>query len=181
MKTALVPLAQGCEELEAITITDILARAGIRVTTAGLNGDLVTASRGAVLKPDADINDLVNNHYDLIVLPGGLPGADHLANSAPLLSMLQSQYDAGKTVAAVCAAPKVLAKAGILPKHRYTCYPTSLDECKLEEPSTGEAVVVDQNVITGRGPGVALDFALTLVEQLCGRDKKTEVELALVR
>ena len=181
MKTALVPLAQGCEELEAITITDILARAGIKVTTVGLDNQLVVASRGAVLKPDTCLNDVTENRYDLIALPGGLPGADYLASSELLLNMLKTQYKSSRTVAAVCAAPKALAMAGILTKHRYTCYPTSLDELNLSTPSTNEAVEIDGNVITGRGPGVALDFALALVSELLGEQKKQEVEAALVR
>lgn len=181
MKTALVPLAQGCEELEAITITDILARAGVKVTTGGLDDALVIASRGAMLKPDTTLNEIKDQNFDLIALPGGLPGADHLAGSQTLLSMLKAQHSAGKTVAAICAAPKALAKAGILQGHRYTCYPTSLDALNLAVASTGEEVVIDSNLITGRGPGVALDFALTLVDELLGGEKRDEVEKALVR
>lgn len=181
MKTALVPLAEGCEELEAITITDILTRAGVQVTTVSLGEPTITASRGAKLIADLNLTEVMNRSFDLIALPGGLPGADHLAASDELLQMLKSQYNKGLPVAAVCAAPKVLAKAGILPAHRYTCYPTSLDAMTLAEPSTGAAVEIDRNVITGRGPGVAMDFALSLVEVLCGEQKRKEVETALVR
>jgi 4-methyl-5(b-hydroxyethyl)-thiazole monophosphate biosynthesis len=181
MKTALIPLAQGCEELEAITITDILSRAGIKVTTAGLNEELVIASQGTALKPDTNLNAIQDSSFDLIALPGGLPGADLLAESKILLTMLKKQYQSGKTVAAICAAPKVLVAAEILPGHRYTCYPTSLAAVDLPESSTNEAVVIDSNVITGRGPGVAMDFALTLVNELCGKEKRDEVETALVR
>lgn len=109
MKTVLVPLADGCEELEAITITDILARAGANVTTAGLKPGLVTASRGAKLMPDALLEDIQKETFDLIALPGGLPGADHLANSETLRKMMQAQNASKRPLAAICAAPRALA------------------------------------------------------------------------
>jgi len=175
MASVLVPLAQGCEELEAVTIIDLLRRAGIVVTTAGLDKQKVTASRGVVLVPDTELDIALEQDYDMIVLPGGLPGADHLDNDPRLRERLISMASTGKMVAAICAAPKVLASTGILEGKKLTCYPGVLDN------SEGTAVVEDGNVITSRGPGTAMDFALSLIEKLVGKEKRDEVEKGLVR
>ena len=114
MSHVLVPLAQGCEELEAITITDLLVRAGITVTTCGLDEQPVTASRGTTIIPDTSIDKVINQSFDLIVLPGGLPGADHLRDNEQLQTLLKKQALDDKYIAAICAAPKALAQAGIL-------------------------------------------------------------------
>lgn len=163
MKTVLVPLADGCEEMEAITITDILTRAGAKVTTAGVHGSgVITASRGAKLLPDAALEELQDQTFDLIALPGGLPGADSLANSDILKAMAVRQHDALMPLAAVCAAPKALAAYGVLKNRRITSYPGAV-EPNNDWINTGTAVEVDGHIVTGRGPGVALDFALILV------------------
>ncbi len=181
MKTVLVPLAEGCEEMEAITITDILTRAGAKVTTAGLKEGPVKASRGACLLPDVTLDDIKHQQFDLIALPGGLPGANHLAEHAALQSMIKQQNADTKPLAAVCAAPKALASAGVLSDRVITSYPGSMDALTSNWTNTGKAVEIDQHIITGRGPGVALDFALTLVETLFGKTKRIEVEEALIR
>jgi protein deglycase len=180
MPKVLVPLAQGCEELEAVTVIDLLRRAGIDVTTAGLDKNPVTASRKTVLLPDTDLDTALNYDYDMVVLPGGLPGADHLENDERIKELLIKMSNSEKFTAAICAAPKVLSSTGLLNGKNATCYPTIL-ESNNNTNITGDAVVVDGKVITSRGPGTAMDFALTLIESLTGKDKRDEVEKGLVR
>ena len=180
MSRALVPLAQGCEELEAITITDLLVRAGVEVTTAGLDDQTVIASRGAHIIPDTNINSIKNEIFDLVVLPGGLPGANHLRDDARLQSLLQQHAQNNKLIAAICAAPKALAAAGLLDGKKVTCYPGALgDYPELNIQSS--AIEIDGQIITSRGPGTAMDFALCLIEHLKGPEKRTEIENQLLR
>jgi 4-methyl-5(b-hydroxyethyl)-thiazole monophosphate biosynthesis len=182
MATVLVPLAQGCEELEAVTIIDLLRRAGITVITAGLDNQPVKASRGTVLIPDTTLDAVMAQEFDMIVLPGGLPGADHLNNDERIHSLLKQMAEANKYTAAICAAPKVLASAGLLNGKHATSYPGSIDEAGLQDVVYEEKpVVIDGKVITSRGPGTAMDFALTLIEQLSGKAKRDEVEAPLQR
>ena len=180
MHKVLVPLAQGCEELEAVTIIDLLRRAQINVVTAGLDSQPVTASRNTVLVPDTDLDTALQDDYDMVVLPGGLPGADHLENDARIKDILIKMAKSEKFTAAICAAPKVLATAGILEGKKATSYPGFLESANNTDVC-GDAVVTDGKVITSRGPGTAMDFALTLIESLEGKAKRDEVEKALVR
>lgn len=180
--TVLVPLAQGCEELEAITITDLLTRAGVNVITAGLDDQVVVASRGMKLVPDNILEDVLDIDFDMIVLPGGLPGADHLNNDAHIQSIVKRLAANDKYTAAICAAPRVLATAGLLEGKHATSFPGALDNFPVNNMTYEEkAVVIDGNVITSRGPGTAMDFTLTLIELLLGREKRDEVEQALQR
>ncbi len=182
MYKVLVPLAQGCEELEAVTIIDLLRRAEINVITAGLDSQPVTASRGTVLIPDTDLDTALQDDYDMVVLPGGLPGADNLDNDNRIKSILIKMANSEKFTAAICAAPKVLANVGLLDSKKATSYPGFLDNLNLENTDiSNDAVITDGKVITSRGPGTAMDFALTLIESLEGKDKRDEVEKALVR
>ena len=165
-----------------MTIVDLLRRAGIAVVTAGLEPGLVLGSRGTRIQPDATLDDALAQDYDLVALPGGLPGADHLRDDARIQALLKKMAAAGKHTAAICAAPMALAAAGLLDGRRATAYPGVLDG--LDLPTTtkrGDGVVVDGKVVTSRGPGTAMDFALTLVELLAGRDKRDQVEAGLVR
>lgn len=182
MANVLVPLAQGCEELEAVTIIDLLRRAGINVITAGLDEQPVKASRGTVIIPDTNLDAVMQHEFDMIVLPGGLPGADHLNNDPRIHTLLKQMSKANKYTAAICAAPKVLATAGLLNGKRATSYPGSIDGIETRDMSyEQQAVVVDEKVITSRGPGTAMDFALTLIEQLAGKARRDEVEAPLQR
>ena len=182
MSRALVPLAQGCEELEAITITDLLVRAGISVTTCGLDDMPVKASRGTTIIPDTSIDKVMDETYDLIVLPGGLPGADHLRDNDLLQLLLKKQAKENKYLAAICAAPKALAKAGVLDGKTATSYPGTLESLGNNAIKISQnAVEIDGNIVTSRGPGTAMDFALTLIELLEGRTKRDEVNQQLVR
>jgi len=182
MPSVLVPLAQGCEELEAVTVVDLLRRAKVEVVTAGLTGEPVRGSRGTVLVPDLTLDQALGRDYDMVVLPGGQPGATNLEHDTRIVSLVKKMAASGRYTAAICAAPKVLAVAGLLDGRRATAFPGSIDEsafpaAKLEN----RAIVADGKIITSRGPGTAMDFALTLIETLVGREARDAVETALQR
>jgi 4-methyl-5(b-hydroxyethyl)-thiazole monophosphate biosynthesis len=183
MKKVLVPLAQGCEELEAVTIIDLLARAGIQVTTASLDSQkVITAGRGVQLVAQVTLDSVLNESFDMVVLPGGQPGSDYLEQDERILSLLRTTLQAGAMVAAICAAPKVLVTAGVLEGRQATSYPGVIDV----HPAPGmsylnQAVVEDGNIITSKGPGTAMDFTLKLIERLKGLSTRLEVEKALQR
>lgn len=182
MARVLVPLAQGCEELEAVTIIDLLRRAGIEVITAGLDSQPVKASRGVVLIPDTTLDDVLNQEFDMVALPGGLPGADHLNQDQRIQKLLIQMAAENKFTTAICAAPKVLATAGLLDGKHATGFPGTLEKMGLKSTTLeSNAVVQDGKVITSRGPGTAMDFTLTLIENLAGVDKRKEVEAGLQR
>ena len=182
MIKVLIPLAQGCEELEAVTIIDLLRRAGADVTTASLDKQTVVASRKVKLIADTDLDAALQDSYELVVLPGGLPGATHLENDPRLRRLLKQMAHDNKYIAAICAAPKVLAKAGVLAGGKATCYPGFLDDADLPDTQlSNEAVVVDGRIITSRGPGTAMDFALELIRVCLGDAKRDEVEVGLAR
>lgn len=182
MPKVLVPLAQGCEELEAVTIIDLLRRAGIEVVSAGLDNQPVKASRGVMLLPDTTLDEALKHDFDMIALPGGMPGMTHLKNDPRIIALLQRMSAAGKYTCAICAAPVVLAEAGLLSGKRATSYPGFLDKLNLPDMSyLNDAVVTDSKIITSRGPGTAMDFALQLIETLAGKAKRDEVETGLQR
>ena len=182
MPTVLVPLAQGCEELEAVTIIDLLRRAGADVLTAGLDAQPVTGAHRVMITPDTTLEEALDRDFDLIVLPGGLPGADNLKNDERIVECVKKMADAGKLTAAICAAPIVLEKAGVLSGKKATSYPGFLDEMGLPDVTyTGAAVEKDGNVITSRGPGTAMDFALDLIAALYDVETRDKIEAALVR
>ena len=182
MARVLVPLAQGCEELEAVTIIDLLRRAGIETITAGLDDQPVKASRNVTLIPDTTLDKVLRQEFDMIVLPGGLPGADHLDQDQRIQKLLKQMASENKFTAAICAAPKVLATAGLLDGKHATSFPGTLEKLGLKSTTLEtNAVVQDGKVITSRGPGTAMDFTLTLIENLAGIDKRKEVEAGLQR
>jgi 4-methyl-5(b-hydroxyethyl)-thiazole monophosphate biosynthesis len=177
-KKVIVFLAEGFEEVEAVTPIDYLRRAGIEVTIAAVNkGSIVKGSHGIQVVPDASLDDLSGNgklkpsSWDAVVVPGGLPGADNLAASKPVGDFLKGMAEAGKVVAAICASPaRVLAPLGLLEGKKFTCYP---NEEKNISPSalTGaewkeDRVVVDGNLITSRGAGTAGEFACAIIGKL---------------
>lgn len=180
MARVLVPLADGCEELEAVTLIDILRRGGIEVVSAGLKAGPVTGSRGVVLVPDKNLEHVEHQFFDLVALPGGKAGMEALRADPRIIALLRRQASEGRHVAAICAAPAVLAEAGLLAGRRATSYPGFLDGV-ADVDLRNDPVVNDEKVITSRGPGTALDFALELVEELAGREKRHEVERALQR
>lgn len=182
MVRVLVPLAQGCEEMEAVTVIDLLRRAGIEVVVAGLDEQPVKASRGMVLLPDTVLDEVLDEDFDMIVLPGGLPGADNLDNDPRVHTLLKRLSGEGKYTAAICAAPKVLAGAGLLKSREATGFPGVLEAMALEGTRiTGRPVEVDGKVVTSRGPGTAMDFALELIELMLGKEARMSVETPLQR
>jgi len=182
MATVLIPLAQGCEELEAVTIIDLLRRADIKVITASLDESPVTASRGTVIVADTTLDQVLDQEFDMVVLPGGLPGADHLNADDRIHQLLQRTANNNKYIAAICAAPKVLASAGLLENKKATAYPGVLEALELENTEVTTAVVQqDGNIFTSRGPGTAMDFALELISCLVGGAMRKQVEAGLQR
>ena len=183
MSKVLVPLAQGCEELEAVTIIDLLVRAGCDVVTASLTEDrLITASRGVQLMAQTTLEAVYQQTFDMVVLPGGLPGASHLQKDARIIQLLQTTAEQGGYVAAICAAPKVLVQAGLLNGKQATSFPGIIDKNPAENMRyLNQAVVEDGNIITSKGPGTAMDFTLTLIARLMGESKRAEVESSLQR
>ena len=180
MPKVLVPLAQGCEEIEAVTVIDILRRAGIEVVSAGLDARPVCASRSTVIIPDTTLDAALKHAYDMVVLPGGQPGTNNLKADARILELVQHMAQQGKYVAAICAAPSVLAAAGLLDGKRATSFPGALDAFPRVRQQHA-AVAEDGKLITSRGPGTAMDFALILVERLLGKARRQEVEDGLQR
>jgi len=184
MAKVLVPLASGCEELEAVTIIDLLRRAGIEVISAGLEAvpQAVRASRGTLLTPDTSLDQALKQDYDMVVLPGGQPGTDTLNADPRIHTLLDRMAKHEKYIAAICAAPKILASAGLLKGRRVTSFPSALDQSQLAAVRYEEtAVVQDGHILTSRGPGTAMDFALAIIDILAGRAKRDEVEQGLMR
>ena len=165
----IVPLAEGFEEIEAVTIIDVLRRADIGVDTAFLEKNPVTGSHSITVTADKNIKEVRASEFDCIALPGGMPGSANLRDDRRIIDLVREMAGAGKLTAALCAAPLVLGFAGVLAGKRATCYPG------FEGQMTGavyvpEPVVRDGNVITGKGPGCALPFALELAAALAGKD-----------
>jgi 4-methyl-5(b-hydroxyethyl)-thiazole monophosphate biosynthesis len=180
----LVPLAEGCEELEAVTVIDLLRRAGIEVVAAGLDPGPVKASRGVRLLPDTTLDEALERDYDMVVLPGGAGGAARLAADPRITDLLRRMAAQGRFTAAICAAPRVLAEAGVLDGKTATGYPGVLPavlQGRSDVTVRDTAIERDGRVITSRGPGTAMDFALTLIEALVGRAGRDQVEAQLVR
>ena len=180
MKTALIVFADGSEELEAITIVNILRRAGVTVTLAGLAAGSLRGSRGVLITPDTTLDEALTHNYDIVVLPGGQPGTNHLKADTRVLQLVSAMAKQDKYVAAICAAPSVLAAAGLLDGKKATSFPGALTPFDKVTVQT-TAIVDDGKIITSRGPGTAMDFALHLAELLVGKEKRNEVEAALQR
>jgi protein deglycase len=177
MSKVLVPLAEGFEEIEAVAIIDLLRRAGIEVHTASLDGPRVTGSRGVTVLADQALDAVAEDDYDMIVLPGGMPGAKHLKDDPRVISLLRRYAAEGRFTAAICAAPSVLAHAGLLEERAATSFPGFLSA----ESAPGlrlcdDSVVIDGKVVTSRGAGTAMEFGLALIGLLAGADARRQVE-----
>ncbi len=174
MKTVLVPLAPGFEEIETITVVDILRRAGARVTLAGVQEGPLKGARGIHVLADELLENVLNDNFDLIVLPGGQPGTDNLKKDARIIQILKKMDNLNKLIAAICAAPLVLQHAGILGKRSVTCHPSVHDAMKGVS-CKNERVVVDENIITSQAPGTAMEFSLKLIEVLFDGERRNVV------
>ena len=177
----LIPVADGFEDMEVVISCDILRRAGLQVVLAGLETGLVTGGRGLRLQPDALLADVAGADIDVILLPGGIGGVERLAKHQPLIGLLQERTRQGQIIAAICAAPAILAAHHLLDGRQVTAYPGTLDPQSRDYTYQENAVVVDGPLITSRGPGAAMDFALTLVEFLLGPEKRQETQAPLQR
>jgi 4-methyl-5(b-hydroxyethyl)-thiazole monophosphate biosynthesis len=167
----LVAVADGIEELEAIAIIDCLGRAGAEITVASVNKIQINTCRKVKITADCLIGDCLGKTYDLLALPGGMPGAEHLRDSKELAEMLKKQKDAGRLYAAICASPAVVFEyQGLLAGKKATCFPAMAEKLKNKE-AANQRVVVDGNCITSQGPGTAIEFAIKLVEILFGSEK----------
>jgi 4-methyl-5(b-hydroxyethyl)-thiazole monophosphate biosynthesis len=179
-KKVLVPIADGSEEIETTCVTDTLVRFGADVTVASVMPDLVcTMSRGIKIMADMSIEDAANQEWDLIALPGGMPGAEHLRDCDKLIGMLEKQKKEGKLYGAVCASPAVVLASKGLAADGATCYPAPVFREKLTSPVDAHVSVTD-NLTTSQGPGTSLKFALQLGEHLYGKEKADEIAAALL-
>ena len=170
MKRVLVPFANGFEEIEAVTIVDILRRAGAEVCTAALEKKNVEGSHGLKMITDVILEDVLEETWDMVVLPGGVPGAPTLMDDERIIGLLQRQANANKTSAAICAAPAVLEKAGLTRGEKVTSHPSWADRMTTAI-HTGQRVEVARHVVTGQAAGSAMEFAFKLVEILFGPEK----------
>lgn len=168
MSKAVIVLAEGFEEIEAVTAIDVLRRGGVEVVSAALGNSLsVKGTHGIQVAADVLLEDAKDGVYDAVILPGGGAGTENLMKSATVMALLRSQKDAGRLICAICAAPLVLVEAGVLDEGRHiTCYPSC--SVNLDRKSANVPVVADANVITGQGPGSSLLFALVVLQTLKG-------------
>ncbi len=181
MSSVLVPLAKGFEEIEAVSIIDVLRRAEIHVVVASLDDEaLVEGANGITIETDAYMRDINSDAFEMIVLPGGWDGTYALAEDANVQKMLKEMDAKGKNIAAICAAPFALHKAGVL-KEKYTCYPSVENEIAQEGYMGDSAMVVESaNVLTSRGPGTSICFALEIVKKLKGEESYEALKAGLL-
>lgn len=178
MAKALVLMAEGFEEIELTSIADILRRGGITVTIAGLKDGIITGARGIKIQPDAPLES-IRESYDIIILPGGSPGYVNLGNDRRVLELVNKYNNAGKIVAAICGAPSVLAKAGILSGRKATVFRGMEDDLK-DAKYVDRPVVEDGNIMTSQGPGTAMEFGLAILQRVAGEKKAREVREKLL-
>lgn len=165
-KKVAVLLAEGFEEIEAVIPIDVLRRLDVEVVTAAV-GDKPVGAHNLAFEADCRISDLAADELDALILPGGMPGSTNLMASAEVISLVRDLHSAGKIVAAICAAPIVLAKAGIMAGKTCTGYPMALvKEALANADYTGEKTERDGNIVTGKGPGAAFEFALEVAAAL---------------
>lgn len=182
-RRVLVLVAKDSEEIETVTIIDTLVRGGASVVLAAVDSPSlqIRCSRGVNIVADKHISDCVSAEWDMVVCPGGMPGAQYLRDCIHVKEILNTQNGAGRYIAAICAAPAVvLAGGGFAKATHMTCYPAPQFIHQLGEKYVNERVVVDGNVITSQGPGTALEFSLTLVKVLFGEDKAAKVKQEMI-
>jgi len=183
MSRVLIPFAEGFEEIEFVAIVDILRRAGVDAVTAGLDSGVVHGRSGIDIRPEASLPAVIEEEWDMVVLPGGLPNAHLLRDDANVQSVVKRLRQQRRSVAAICAAPTALAAYGITDGMRVTSYPSCEQEMKELSPSSvyvDQDVVEDDFLITSRGPGTAIEFALRLVVRLCGAERAEELRREIV-
>ncbi len=179
MPRILVPISNGFEEIEAISIIDICRRANLDVTIAAIENIQIIGAHNIKIEADTMIENVSSTDFDMIVLPGGLPNAFTLADNIHVQKLLKEFKEADKNIGAICAAPYALHKAEVL-NTNYTCYPSFEQKIKLDGYHNEDAVVIDDKVITSRGPGTAMLFALEIVNILCGEETYTNLKNGLL-
>jgi 4-methyl-5(b-hydroxyethyl)-thiazole monophosphate biosynthesis len=169
MSKALIILAEGFEEVEAVTAVDVLRRGDVEVVIAALGNSLsVKGAHGIEIAADAYLESVKNDTYEAVVLPGGGLGTENLMASSTVKTLLQTQKESNRLICAICAAPLVLVEAGVLDVHHHiTCYPSCARE--IERKTVNVPVVADGNIITGQGPGASLLFALVVLQSIKGQ------------
>ncbi|PID42192.1 MAG: DJ-1 family protein [Proteobacteria bacterium] len=178
-KKILVPIADGTEMIEALSVVDIFRRAGAHVDLASVGNKVTTSSHEVRIEADKLIEECLDEEYDLVVIPGGIPGSENLKNSSALTTILKKQYEANKLYGAICAAPAVvLGYHGLLEGKKATCHPLYLNEISGETVKD-EKVVQDGNCVTSQGAGTAIDFSLALLARVMGTEKMKEVAKGL--
>ncbi len=180
MARVLVPLAKGFEDIEAVTVVDVLRRGGVEVVTASISDSVeVESAHGIAVKADALFRDVSGDEYDAIVLPGGGEGTENLRHCEPLIVRLRRQNEERRLICAICAAPVVLVEAGVAEEGRHmTCYPSMMLE--LDRSYVNVPVVADGNLITGQAPGSAMLFALVILQTLVGEAKTRKISRGMV-
>lgn len=179
-KQVCVFLADGFEEIEGLTVVDLLRRAGIMVTTASITGQKdIHGAHGIIVQADALIEDIDLKEQDMLVLPGGMPGTIHLGEHAGVCEAIKAFYKEGKYIAAICAAPTVFGNLSLLEGREATCYPSMAKELICGEYKA-ESVVVSDHIITSRGMGTAIDFSLVLIELLLDKDVANKIGTSIV-
>lgn len=179
MPRILVPISNGFEEIEAISIIDICRRANLDVTIAAIENIQTIGAHNIKIEADIMIENVSSTDFDMIVLPGGLPNAFTLADNIHVQKLLKEFKESDKNIGAICAAPYALHKAEVL-NTNYTCYPSFEQKIKLDGYHNEDAVVIDDKVITSRGPGTAMLFALEIVNILCGEETYTNLKNGLL-
>jgi len=183
MARVLVPFAEGVEEIEFVAVVDILRRAGVETVMASLGPGAVTGRSGITIDADVELDDTLSEDWDMVVLPGGLPNADLLRHDGRVKGLVQRLRERDKPVAAICAAPAALAAYGVIGDRRVTSYPAmqgTIQELAPDSVYVDEAVVEDDFLVTSRGAGTAVEFALRLVARLCGEEKSAEIRASIV-
>jgi protein deglycase len=179
MKTVIVILAAGFEEIETITPIDMLKRAGANVQIVGVGGTQITGSHGITVTCDTTVSEIIHQPVDCVILPGGMPGTTNLLESNDVLNIVRSNHRENKLIAAICAAPRILDKAGILEGKEYTCYPSAKSEI-IHGIHRNSPVITDGNVITGRAAGSVFDFSNEVISHLFSQDIMREVSDKIV-
>ena len=179
MPKIIVAISNGFEEIEAISIIDICRRGNIEVTIASVEELLTIGANNIKIQADCKIEDINSADFDMIVLPGGLPNAFTLATNEKVQSLLKEFKQKSKKIAAICAAPYALHKADVL-NENFTCYPSFEEKIRLNGYHNNDSIVIDNDVITSRGPATAMVFALEIVNILCGEETYNQVKNGLL-
>lgn len=180
MKKVVLFLAEGFEEVEAITPADFLRRAGVDLTIAGVTGKTVTGAQGIKIECDVEVSGLTGD-FDCVVIPGGMPGAANIAKDGDTVKIIEAALERGAMVGAICAAPAVvLGSNGLIKGKKFTCYP-GFETTFQGSVFSDERVVIDGNLITSRGPGTAAEFSEALIEYLCGKDQRDQIHMGTLQ